>query len=541
MQRHLILALLAVALGLAILWIGQDPASTTPADAAALQADRIPTSLESLDSRGEDAAVKPQVERLPQTSAAAPEEEQSPPDTVLTVYDPQGSPVPGARVVSWIGNQFRWRGDTDEAGQKLLRRMEGAGGYAVVAPGYPVLHREHVYDGNPVNVHLPAGRSVEGRLLFPVPRRGDHPLTVRLQTWPKEGGGSFGALTEDQLRDMNIMSGSMEASVNEHGHFRFDGLPADWMGRLWLPNGLLLCAVEAPATIVHNLIVGNVEAGSSLTLHVAELPALRGRVVDSQGNPVLDEISVRVKYRLQGSPFEQETSGQTGKEGRFSIPIVSRSPDLEKAYCRGEQPTVLEDVHIRLESGFLSLQAEYRPDLGGLLDPWDVGDLALSEEITVHYLALDVEGNPISGAIAYGTQVGSWSGADGMGRIEVRSGDAGFLVGALGYSPEEVPIPEDPSQVVEVTLTSSAQVDITILPMDLDLSQVRLRVLGKGGLFEGDGESRIGFADYLHLSTGLLMRSSGEDEEGRQWSEYLLEQMEVAKISSLQPGIPLTL
>ncbi len=313
-------------------------------------------------------------------------------------------------------------------------------------------------------VQLAPGVALAGWLRIDEEAPGEE-VALTLKTdggWPphREELARFGRMDDERREDPEIQTDAF-------GAFRFEGLPADWSGRLDLPYHLWFREDPAVGHRDGERAVVLRGASEDLDLHATRLPVVTGQVVDGvTGEPVAG-CSVTCVIDCEANVNTPMTSVACDANGVFRIPVTPSGGDLRSRWRIPEERVGLERV--RLWADGLGGGSAYREFSGDELDPTGaLGRIALAATKVVRFRVLDDGGRPIEGALARAGATSGPADESGFGELTgVELSAEEMAVGALGYDFALVSLPADAAEVpVEVRLAATNRVEIRMTGPD---------------------------------------------------------------------------
>ncbi len=450
--------------------------------------------------------------------------------------DPFGAPAGGANVALRREGRLLLEGTTGENGEIVCEEGgEGDSELLVLARRSAPQILEVSLEPGLHEVHLERGAVVSGWVLVDGARPSELiPLVLRADTpllhGRKEAAGDWGGLGVE-VRDAT----SVRCRSESDGSFLFYGLPDDWRGSIDLPRDYRL--VDQTQAVghwdAHRLLL--VEPRVDVVVDAVKLIRLTGRVIDfrkrdPQGvarawvepNLVYPETIVRQQFQL--GTMADET-------GRFELALRS--------------PTILGGT-LTLQSPDREIRREIEIEPMSLTGDHDLGDLALSDRestITIPLRVLEIDGSPISGAIA-GTDSSSPISAptDEAGRTTLSAVVAGLssiAVYAAGFEPAEVVVPVELPEELVVTLRRGTLLKIQFeKPGGEAASSVVARLWAPEHPYSSDAHIR---SYHAYTGAGCSYYQTYDDVEGGVVVRlYTLREGRVT-LNDLKPGLPFEL
>lgn len=364
----------------------------------------------------------------------------------VLVTDFEGRALPGAKILlttmSWDmhlaagpdvagipGVRFK-AGTTDAEGRVVLNGVE-PDEYDVVASatGYATESRDGVL--------VAAGTT--RRIVF----RLDNSVTIQGRLTGPENEGVRGMIMG--LR-MPTWASSLPAQSSADGSFVLDGLkPGDHMVVGYAEGqGQTMAPAKAP--------------GTGLTLRLAGAGTVKGRVVDTEGEPV----SMAHVRPFQSTYFSYWYSQifPVGADGTFTLSLPKGDWELR---VEADDGRVSEDTKVKVEIGETSEVEITMPPI-----------------LVVRGIVVDADGRHVEGADVFVMQGGFpptpsrefWARSDDEGRFEVAglpAGSVGLHVDHPAYSKgtfEAVAAPREKAAVVRVVVTPGAILEGTVTDAD---------------------------------------------------------------------------
>ena len=354
--------------------------------------------------------------------------------------------IPGLRVLLDDGTEDPPMGTTDMRGEVVFTTGLERGTLYVRRPGSFLQQVPVEFNAPKVDAFLPWHSDMSGRVLAGedggLAKAG---LRVRLDSDVRLWG-------EDALprvvRERFGPLSTIEAWTDDTGTFRFQNLPADWSGKLWLPDGV--CVKGASRRDAAGRYVYFAEPDANAVVLVTDLPTLRGRVVGTDG-----KIAPQAMVRCWVDGAQSPALGITGFDGAFEIQLDSQGLSgmrFEAVSRDGMQQQAIVFAGHEIPRGF------------------DLGDVVLLPSSRIAFMAQNSLGEPIRGArVLSGGEllVGSATDEEGLGEAILPPNVSECTVVAAGYQPAEIAL----SGTVENRL-------VELVPANV----LRLHVLDSGAL-----------------------------------------------------------
>jgi len=462
--------LMAVALGvLALTWGGGPPSPDAP-DEAPGRGSVEPPPLDDRPAESPDPV-------LPESGAL-----------VIRVRREGGAPERGAGVVLERDGVGLARGVTDADGRVRFPADEGPGGVVVLVRGAPVRRFETDLSPGLREVVLRSGEVIEGRVLVDEKPPAE-PVLLRLYGGP---------VSQIGLR------------TDADGRFLFHGIPDGWRGKLAIP-GAFYELVDPPG----NGQMFEVRAPTrGLEIRIRAFPVFRGRVLTADGGPA-NGTKVRMTYETENGGGGS-TIATTDAEGRFRIPFAG---ELTRVKLSIDGPV-----------GFGGKEVEVDPARG-----LDVGDVVLPSTRVLVLLAVDEAGRPIPGAVARILEGGPTASPHPEGRVTmtITSDVRTVRVGAIGYRVVDVPVPQEPSGPIAVTLPRGNRLDVRVTPH----TRLALKISADAAIFAGPE----GGPDPVHTGAGAAMVGSASWGNDEPWFFFRIDAVGRATLTGFRPDVPFLL
>ena len=358
------------------------------------------------------------------------------PTRSVRVLSAAGTPIPGAFVAAFRGSRIVATGRTDDTGTLGLWVASTAQA-VIVASGRPpvVTGLADTF----TSITLEDGLRVDGivRVDGSAPR---HKLRLALRTsLPTTRVGDIPDAVRAKLREHDIDARNLHVDVGSDGRFTFVGLPRETAARFRLPPGYEVdgrdtVPIEVPA--------------QDVVLELTALPLLRGRVLDVDDNPV---AKATLSVSIRGSNgVATEVVRRAKSNGRFELALPTRF--AAGLSLRAMNPDGQDATTIEL----------------GAVEPGvrDLGDVKLTSAPRRRVIVRDTEGAPIDDAfvgVPYSVKsIAGPSGLDGALMVPLRDGEAKVVIGAIGYVPVERSFAKGETGPVEVTLTRTPVLSLTV-------------------------------------------------------------------------------
>lgn len=427
-----------------------------------------------------------------------------PPPLELELHAPDGTPLAGAEVRAFDDSGLVDNAESDDAGVAKLRAGKGAG---------RVLVRGADFVPWIADADLTAGR-----------RRLDEPARDILRGKARVDGAEpnveleFELVSERTLFDTASFAPNvrtflgldgydatrLQAKCDVHGDFVFRGLTDPFSGRIDVPRAYVVSAVVGPGAILERRAVRLTQLASEIAVDLLALPAVTGRIVESNGTAVAEaRLSGWLAYANPDRSRSRTVSDFNGEaisdgEGRFRMLL-----DLPKGFGPGKLASAAdlpptERVGLTIDRGENAASVDIEIQAATMVSRWDVGDVVLAPARGFSVVIHDPAGKPIEGAIVLAGEARAKSDAEGRATIVHVSEADTASVGKLGFHPQDVPIGgEAPTEVVlqPTNVWTLAFVDATGAP----IPRRRFVLTRPDVLFLGDDPTR---PSRTHVESG---------------------------------------
>ncbi|MEW6747810.1 MAG: sigma-70 family RNA polymerase sigma factor [Planctomycetota bacterium] len=408
-------------------------------------------------------------------------------DFVVEVFHPGNIPAHGAIVCIMHDDKLAGRRVADIYGTASLPAHDGPVDLYVAGVSTTSFHEPLERAVGRHRVDLPAGAAISGTVyLDGVPAR--EPVAVGLAPYesPDRRVHFWDALKASvESRAFCTLQNAQLTGPN--GSFLFSGLPDGWRGSLRFPE----CYQHERAT--EDLRV--VAPATGVIVELSSYPRVTGRIVRAGSHDPVPSGRIEFAIAHPSSRYTGKLSADA--EGCFEVPL--RRPVLSLSLDLFDPQN---EAARRLELG----EIDHRRDL-------DLGDVELHVARHISFIARDVHGQPVSGAIAAlddGSARSLPTDADGRATIGPVQPDVRVMtVHAHGYRSQPVPIARDRDSI-DVTLEASPLVTVTVRTPDGDLPKgVELVVAAPSKLFESGGDTfppddvvfELGMTQAMSMST----------------------------------------
>jgi len=495
------------------------------------------TSLGANSSEEEQASVH----RETANSAHDVVSNQKPEGIPLLLLHEMGGPVVGATVIPWLGEELGETVVTNEKGEATLHTQLGLGGLAIYAKNRAPFRMTFDFSGDAIVVILEQGYRLAGKVTFTHGRKREAPVflsSVSGHPYAKE----IPIPIQRALRSKEFGSNISQWEINTDGRFECIGLPFDWTGTLEISTGYLFCRCSSPGKINNDGNLKLSQLTENLEISVTELPTFYGRIVTPDGQmgvPNVDLMGVATfnPKRVNGVLFDAKSKAN----GNFEIPVWVGSQKERELWCK--HPEEMKAYDIQLGTGGTEKwgQVHLEIDLEKVEDPWNLGDIALSNRNKLSYRVMDERGQPLEGALSYASTLSEDTDKDGFGEAEFEPEVKTITFGAKGYSSSEFLIAEIEEEVLQVKLEKASSVLLRwVVPEGANMTGIKIELKGEQGIFEQDG---MGFgADWRFRRAFGIQTKGGRGRGGifQSTGWELDEDQRELEVWGVRPNVPLT-
>jgi hypothetical protein len=334
-------------------------------------------------------------------------------------------------------------------------------------------HATLALDAGTHRVELPAGKEVSGRVRVNGAAP-DRPIELVLNSDrpPLESSRARAAVAKvfgfDDYRWVSVRQ-----STASDGGFRWNGLPDDWSGSIFVSSFYRVLGPSLREWGENNVRLD--ASTSGLLVDLERLPCLKGRVVEvSDRTPV---AGAPITWMIAWSDGLNNTNlgARTDEHGRFEVALKESGflwvelSELTDANGRGLG-------HARFERDQLG------PDL-------DVGDISLErpQSRDIHFFVHDRDAHPIPGALArVGTQYSHPTDERGRGELVAVPIDAKLLrFCARDFRPARIQLPDASTDPIDVALEPTNELAITVFGIPKESNaDVALHLVSAEPLFD---------------------------------------------------------
>lgn len=486
-----------------------------------------------------------------QEQASVHRETENSADDVVSIHAPEGmpllllhemgGPVVGATVIPWVGEELGEMVVTNEKGEATLHAPLGSGGFAIYAKNRAPFRMTFDFTGDAIVVILEQGYRLAGKVTFSHDRKREDPVflfSLAGHPYAKEIPVSI----QRALRSKEFGSNISQWEIQADGRFECTGLPFDWAGTLKISRGYLFCRCSSPGKINDDGNLKLSQLTENLEISVTELPAFYGRIVTPNGqmgvpNVQLMGVATFNPERVNGVLFDAKSKAN----GRFEIPIWVGSQEERELWCKRPEEMKAYDIQLGTSGAEKWGQVHLELDLEKVENPWNLGDIALSNRNKLSYRVMDEKGHPLEGALSYASILSEDTDKDGFGEAEFEPEVKAITFGAKGYSSSEFLIAEIEEEALQVKLEKASSVLLRwFVPEGTDMTGIKIELKGEQGIFEQDG---MGFgADWRFRRAFGIQNKGGRGRGGVHQSTgwELDDDQRELEIWGVRPNVPLT-
>jgi RNA polymerase sigma-70 factor (ECF subfamily) len=461
----------------------------------------------------------------------------------VTVLDADGIGIQDTRIFAWHDEELREEVSTNEAGQVTLYELNGDGGLVVLAPHFLPLYLPQHFDGTPINVHPTLGETLSGQVTFLRPRVELDPLVIRVITSLAPKVEPMPTVVADLLKELDVRPGSADAVVDAQGSFHVSGLPKGWAGHIRFPYGFLICSFEGPGELGWELdrVIELPHASMNIKVELLELPVFTGRIVSSDSGEGVPNAGLFVSpYMTEAHSDTTLIGGSTDQDGFFRVPMAVGNSTNRKEWPKNPELAFLPPFTVEVDvasSDHYAGAAEIL-NVNNNINPWDLGVITVGRLSTRPLLIVDINDQPIEGALASAVRLSSPTNALGMTELLLSEDSDSASVGAPGFQSVVVPLPDSQEELWKAVLRPSAQLKVTWdTPVDFDMSSLVFRIESKDDLFLNKGNAWLFTEWSFRTAAGLDFAAGGNSRtKGRYMEWHLRPSQNEFSVWGLNPG-----
>ncbi|MEZ6037216.1 MAG: sigma-70 family RNA polymerase sigma factor [Planctomycetota bacterium] len=405
-MNKLALAVAAVLVAGGVVWMVADPLSSALPVAPQLADDRSQPVADS--STNPPSSSNEQLQRL----GVAPAEARC----MVTVRDAAGQPMLDAEVKFWQTDGSVLDVRTDERGQASAPNSKVVGAL-VRAPDHVPAWQSLTDARSRVELRLAAAMVAGGTLLVD-----EQPAPSGTRLKFDVTGKHMVEGVPPELEEQLAFVGPQQLECGDAGSFMIGGLPTGAELRLNLPRYLLPIPYTEDGQL-RRLTLGRTDH----VIHTTRLPTIEGQVVwDDDGTPVAG-AHLMVYARFDDGSNTPSTGTGADEHGRFVIGLLTSHHNRIPSWVDPAQRPAVLHVEVQAEfdgcDGATVLEVDRERYSAGPVT------LRLRRAPVRHFVAIDVDGAPIEGAVVQTHDPSAPSNAQGQGTFRGDLDDV-KLVGA---------------------------------------------------------------------------------------------------------------
>jgi len=465
-------------------------------------------------------------------------------------------PLRGVSAGLRRGAEFLGAGRSNDAGVVSFDAGEGLAELVLVARDAAPTWREVPRSEGRHVIVLERGVAVSGRVRvqasmpiadIELELTSDRPM-IDDSGWPAELREALELRDRDKLR--------LAVRTNEAGQFEFTGLPMPWSGRLTVGQTHELMDVSGVAWSTGSMSVRLDDPIEGLLLDLTAVPMATGRVVAAAGGEGIARASISGALVFVPPPDHEEAptaafDGRTREDGRFAIPIQRRENFNLIDWNSPGTRLVLRSATLTIDGGDEVPRRRLEISGSQLPSPFDFGELVLERGATLHFVAVDSAGAPLTGAIGrLDGERSERTDEHGRATIAYAPGVGRPLVVQLdGYRDGRAEIPAEVSDALSVKLERTTRLSVLVKdPAGAPASGLNVNVRFQAPNAEGGNNRRggrprdartdeEGKAEFSDLPAGVLLRVGVRDAMGAIVAEQQLT-LEESQWRSLELSMP---
>lgn len=472
-------------------------------------------------------SIEPERERTPDTLpervalASQNRDALAPAERQIRFLEPSRDPIAGMLVVLDDGSEQPPVGQTDEQGRVAFTTALRQGSLYVQRPNSLLQRVDVEFTAAGIDAFLPWQAELSGRVIAPQSDWVGGAETTSLAGLPLRIDSDVLWLGEANVPNAVLarfeQPGRVTVQTAQDGSFQVANLPADWSGKLWLPEQVVVQGADRREETGRYVYFAQPQRNA--TVLVDRLPMATGRILASDQSPA-EQVLVQAWVDGASTPLETRTDAQ----GRFALQLDSA----------GRLGLHLEAVGSEgLEQLELELAGHEIPD------DFVLGDLQLLTATRVAFLAQHGEDEPLAGVRGYDRKrelQGQVSDEEGLGEVILPAGTSEAWVAARGFQPVKI-ASQGTLDTYRVHLQPAAALRLHVLNFEnLSLSDVELRVGCAEGLFAfGASSEPAPWEQPLELGRFLGMQT----EPGGEQARFAADERGRVQLVGVRPGAPL--
>ncbi len=404
--------------------------------------------------------------------------------SVFVVLNPDGEPEVDALLLVCRGETLLLSVMADSNGRVELESDNQEVTLVVKAPGRPLFVHPYQLVPGPIEVRLPRGAMLTGRIL-------DHDGTEpsRLSLWVGSDtrmfdSGSLPEAAREDLADL-IRYNTIRAFTSPGGFFQFAGLRESWSGSLQLGSGIVVQSTSGGRLLASGHAIRFDAPQTDLVIQLAKRKVITGRLVESPSNDPLGRIPMTARYQAIHGDAPQITNFVVDKQGYFFLEIDPESLTRFELFL-GSHP---HDDQLVLE-----LSGPEIPPAGQL------GNIAIRSLRTIRFILQDRKAQGIAGGFARAGGARSMvTGPDGEGFLYwLSTTTTRMRFVAKGYVPQDRELNEATPDPLIVTMEPGNRLELKLItPGGVQTSQFRAQLRSNSILIDGPAKDLNELLDYV--------------------------------------------
>jgi hypothetical protein len=436
-------------------------------------------------------------------------------DTAVMVIDPDGRPVPNARVIPWVGKELQVEGITGKLGVVSFDLLKGSGGFMVLAPDYLPAYFLRNFETDPMLLELPRGETVAVQVKFVGPRYSPKPISMRFVSAARQDPPGVPARVLASLDKKNLHTGSTEVHLDQNDSFQMQGLPQAWTGKLLSLPGAMFHAIHGPGVLVDSTEAQLVAASENFVLEVKELPGFSGRIVTPDSTQGVEGVSFFLYATISNIDNVRTLGGISLADGTFYSPLWMGSDDEYESWSAEPEAFRATSAHLTLTGTEHWAGGERSLDLTNQSDPWALGDIPMAEWHLQKIHVVDELGQAIAGALAFAGAISKPTDANGDLEVQVWPWVETIAVNAKGYALVTQSLLNQTGGTMEFVLPQAVRITVKWpLSTSIDMSTVQFQLKSEADIFAGEERMGSSLGIRFRKALGAWYRSGSFGRKG---------------------------
>jgi hypothetical protein len=436
-------------------------------------------------------------------------------DTAVMVIDPDLRPVPNARVIPWVGKDIQTGGITGKLGAVSFDRLQGSGGFMVLAPDYLPAYFLRNFETDPMLLELPRGETVAVQVKFVGPRYSPNALSMMFVSAASQDPPGVPARVLASLDKKTLYSGSTEVHLDQNDSFQVQGLPQAWTGKLLALPGAMFHAIHGPGVLVDSTEAQLVAASENFVLEVKELPGFSGRIVTPDGTQGVEGVDFDLYATISNIDNVRVLGGISLADGTFYAPLWMDSDEEYEAWSAEPEAFRPTGAHLTLKGTEQWAGGERRLDLTNQANPWALGDIPMAEWHLQKIHVVDELGQAIAGALAFAGAISKPTDANGDLEVQVWPWVETIAVNAKGYALVSQSLLNQTGGIMEFVLPKAVRITVKWpLSTSIDMSMVQFQLKSEADIFAGEERMGSSLGIRFRKALGAWYRSGSFGRKG---------------------------